>query len=447
MKACPSCGRLYPEDAGFCPVDGAGLSRASRAPVLPADDVRVGQVLGSRYQVRRVIADGGMGRVYEGLDLTERRSVAVKVLHPSVAADPIQIERFEREFSTSRALAHPRIAEVFDFIDLGAGQRALVMELLYGEELRDALRREGTIGPARVVRMVSQSAQALDEAHQRNIVHRDLKPANLYLCQTAEGDNVKVLDFGSVKDTARGARKLTALGTTIGSPDYMSPEQAQGSAALDHRADVWALAVITFEALTGGLPFTAPAPAQMLLAIVSKRPRVASAVARELGRTLPSSLDRALEQGLRKAPSGRYASVGAFADALGHAFGLPGAHDDWASWPERRLTAEIEARLPELLAEARGPAASPADDFFGEAGALEVKALAPPPLSLPPVPGAAVHQEPTDPIIVSMPPGPVSLLPSVPAGVPRPGALRTVLVWALFMGVVVSLGLLFLVFR
>jgi eukaryotic-like serine/threonine-protein kinase len=446
LKACPTCGRLYPEDAGFCPVDGAGLARASRAPVLPADDVRVGQVLGSRYQVRRVIADGGMGRVYEALDVVEHRSVAIKVLHPSVAADPIQIERFEREFSTSRALAHPCIARVFDFIELGSGQRALVMELLYGEELRDTLGREGTIGPARVVRMVSQASQALDEAHRRHIVHRDLKPANLYLCQTADGDDVRVLDFGSVKDTARGARKLTALGTTIGSPDYMSPEQAQGSAALDHRADVWALAVITFEALTGGLPFTAPAPAQMLLAIVSKRPRVASALARDAGRTLPSSLDRTLEQALCKAPSGRHGSAGAFADALGHAFGLAGDHDDWASWPERRLTAEIEASWPELMAASATPAPSAQDDFFGEAGALEGKPQAPPPLSFPPKLGAMGPQGSAVPIIVSMPPAPVSLLPSVPAGVPRPGGLRSVLMWTLFLGVVVSLGVLFLIF-
>src|SRR6188768_2717957 len=132
MKACPSCGRLYPEDAGFCPVEGTGLTRVSRVPVLPAADARVGQALGSRYQIRRVIADGGIGRVYEALDLAEGRSVAVKVLHPAVATDPVQIERFEREFATSRALAHERVVEVLDFIAIGSDERALMMELLYG---------------------------------------------------------------------------------------------------------------------------------------------------------------------------------------------------------------------------------------------------------------------------------------------------------------------------
>src|SRR5688572_31306295 len=131
MNACPSCGRLYPSDAAFCPVDGTGLIRASKVPVRPESDARVGQALASRYQVRRVIADGGMGRVYEALDLAESRSVAVKVLHAAVAADPVQIERFEREFSLSGLLAHPGVVRVLDFVEVAGGERALVMELLY----------------------------------------------------------------------------------------------------------------------------------------------------------------------------------------------------------------------------------------------------------------------------------------------------------------------------
>jgi serine/threonine protein kinase len=371
MKACPSCGRLYPEDAGFCPVDGVGLIRASRAPVIPADDARVGQALAGRYQVRRVIADGGMGRVYEALDLAQSRSVAVKVLHAAVAADPVQIERFEREFSLSGLLVHPGIVRVLDFVELAGGERALVMELLYGEELKNTLAREGSLAPARVVRMVSQVAQALDVAHKQKLVHRDLKPDNLFLCQTAEGDTVKILDFGSVKDTARNARQLTALGTTLGSPSYMSPEQAQGATSLDHRADVWSLAVIAFEALTGQLPFTGQMPAQILLAIISKRPAVASRLGSSSGQALPTSVDRVLEQAFRKAPAGRFASAGALADALGLAFGLSGTHRDWATWPERRLTTEITAALPALLAAAPAQAPSAVDDFFGESGALE----------------------------------------------------------------------------
>lgn len=439
MKACPSCGRLYPEDAGFCPVDGVGLIRASRAPVIPADDARVGQALAGRYQVRRVIADGGMGRVYEALDLAESRSVAVKVLHAAVAADPVQIERFEREFSLSGLLAHPGVVRVLDFVEVAGGERALVMELLYGEELKNTLAREGSLAPARVVRMVSQVAQALDVAHKQKLVHRDLKPDNIFLCQTAEGDTVKILDFGSVKDTARNARQLTALGTTLGSPSYMSPEQAQGATSLDHRADVWSLAVIAFEALTGQLPFTGQMPAQILLAIISKRPAVASRLGSSSGQALPTSVDRVLDQAFRKAPAGRFASAGALADALGGAFGLSGTHRDWATWPERRLTTEIAAALPALLAAAPAQAPSAVDDFFGESGALEGRPVAPPPLSLPPR-----RETPDDgstaPLLVDMPVPqsygrPLPFMPSLPAGVPSSSPAKGLLVWFVVLGV------------
>jgi len=437
MKACPSCGRLYPEEAGYCPVEGTMLVRASRAPVLPADDARVGQALGGRYQVRRVIADGGMGRVYEALDLVQEQSVAIKVLHAAVAEDPVQIERFEREFALSRVLVHEGVVRVLDFIELGQGERALVMELLYGEELKNTLAREGAISPARVVRMISQVARVLDVAHAQKLVHRDLKPENLFLCQTTAGDDVKILDFGSVKDTARGARQLTALGTTIGSPNYMSPEQAQGQPDLDHRADVWSLAVIAFEALVGELPFSGATTAHILLAIVSKRPKTASLVAASAGRWLPTSLDRVLEQALRKAPAGRFDSAGAFADALGGALGLVGTHDEWAAWPERQLTAEIAAAVPRLPQGGDAPPASPLDDFFGEAGVLELKAVAPPPLSLRPR-STAERAESREPAPLEWGPlepprvaPPASLAPSLPPGVPRPLSTRSVLGWAL----------------
>src|SRR5690606_25626523 len=116
VKACPTCGRLYPEDAGFCPVEGARLTSATQAP-LPSDenDARLGNVVNGRYQVRRVVADGGMGRVYEALDLEQRRNVALKILHADVARDEVQVERFKREFEVSQELPHEHIVEVIDF--------------------------------------------------------------------------------------------------------------------------------------------------------------------------------------------------------------------------------------------------------------------------------------------------------------------------------------------
>src|SRR5690606_26695400 len=218
MKACPVCGRLYPADAGVCPADGQQLMSATQVPIAgDAQDARIGQVLLGRYQVRRVVADGGMGRVYEALDMVERRNCAVKVLHPDVVRDPVAVERFKREFEVSQLLPHQHIVEVIDFQPTHDGSFGLVMEFLYGEELRATLKREGVMPPERIVRMLSQIAIGLDEAHARKLVHRDLKPDNIFLCQTREGDIVKVLDFGSAKDKADNAKKLTVVGTTIGS--------------------------------------------------------------------------------------------------------------------------------------------------------------------------------------------------------------------------------------
>ncbi|HKY38662.1 MAG TPA: serine/threonine-protein kinase [Polyangiaceae bacterium] len=372
MKACPLCGRLYPDDAGFCPVDGAQLSSATQVPVLADDqDARIGQLLCNRYQVRRVVADGGMGRVYEALDMQLRRNVALKVLHPDVAGDQVAVERFKREFEVSKLLPHDHIVEVLDFQPTNDGSFALVMEFLYGEELRATLKREGTISPARMIRMLSQVAIGLDGAHSRKFVHRDLKPDNLFLCQTSAGDTVKLLDFGSVKDKGESAKKLTVLGTTIGSPFYMAPEQAQGLDTLDHRADVWALAAIIYESVVGSVPFMGVNGPSILLEILTKDPKSPSQAVKNSKHPVPPTLDRVMTHAFKKQAAQRIGSVGALADSIGAAYGLTGNHLEWARISEAELSARIAAQLPALMQPAApvGPA-SVADSFFGESDAL-----------------------------------------------------------------------------
>src|SRR5690606_20056914 len=140
MKACRTCGRLYPPEAGYCPVDGASLVTASQAPPAPvAQDPRLSEVILGRYQLRRVVADGAMGRVYEALDLGRRQNVAVKILHPKVSEDRVQVERFKREFEVSAQLPHEHIISVYEFSQTERGEYAMVMEFLYGEELRATL--------------------------------------------------------------------------------------------------------------------------------------------------------------------------------------------------------------------------------------------------------------------------------------------------------------------
>lgn len=347
MRGCPECRRLYPETAAFCHVDGRALSDAIDLAIPPQrDDARVGSVLLERYRIYRVVRDGGTGRVYEALDQISRRQVALKVLHEDVARDEVAVERFRREFELSQRLKHAHIVEVFDFRSTHDGSYVLVMEFLRGEELRALLQRETTLSPARVIRMLSQVALAMDAAHLRACVHRDLKPDNLFLNQTPAGDESKILDFGSAKDQSREAKPLTVLGTTLGSTLYMSPEQARGL-PVDPRTDVWALGVIAYECLTGRVPFVGMNAPSTLLEIVGGTAAPASACS-ELRYPVPRAVDRVLETAFSKEPAERTASAGALADGLGRAYGLSGSHADWATRDESALEQELGVGLHSL---------------------------------------------------------------------------------------------------
>ncbi|MEJ7727996.1 MAG: serine/threonine-protein kinase [Polyangiaceae bacterium] len=356
MKSCTTCQRLYPDDGGFCPIDGQKLQPVEEVPV-PSDpkDPRVGATFcAGRYQIRRIVADGGMGRVYQALDMRENRSVAMKILHQDVATDSVARTRFAREAELSASLPHAHIVETLAFEKTEDQSYALVMEYLEGEELRMLLKRDKTLPAERVVRMLSQIGVGLGPAHERKVVHRDLKPDNVFLCGTSDGDVVKLLDFGSVRDNSEGAKKLTVMGTTIGSPFYMAPEQAQGLATLDHRADVWSLAAIAYECLTGAVPFQGNTGPAILLAILTRDPAPPSEVAKERGLDLPKALDEVMEEALTKDPTIRIATAAALADRMGAAFGLSGHHGEWANVPQAELGERIET------AKAQAAAAPPA---------------------------------------------------------------------------------------
>jgi serine/threonine protein kinase len=365
MKSCPKCMRVFPDDAGFCPADGSALQHASMVPIAnSADDARLGSRLCGRYELRRVVADGGMGRVYEGIDKQTQTRVAVKVLHDEVSKDDVSLERFKREYEISSQLPHDFIVKVLDFQrDETSGVWLLVMEFLDGEELRFILKREKSVEPARLVRMLSQTAIGLDGAHNRQFVHRDLKPDNLFLCGTREGDNVKILDFGSVKDKNKDAKKLTVLGTTIGSPFYMAPEQAQGLETLDARADVFALAAITYECITGTVPFTGNNGPSILLAILTKDPDPVSAKSATAKYPIPKALDDVLEEALAKNPNIRTKSVGDFATAVGRGYGLTGDHKEWSRVPTADLGRQIADAALRAPVPMQRPIEAAADPF------------------------------------------------------------------------------------
>ncbi len=352
LNACPQCQRTFPaEDSAFCPADGTALKPIDQLPT-PADpdDPLVGHRVADRFEVRRVIAEGSMGRVYEARELPEERRVAVKVLHPVVAEDPVNIERFRREAETSKQLAHDYIVDVIDFASVpsvpGRSKRTwyLAMEYLDGEELRSLLAREKTLSLATVARITSQIALALDPAHRGGCVHRDMKPDNIFLVRDGDDVRVKLLDFGSVKFTRGQDRghKLTVLGTTIGSPYYMAPEQAQGDPDLDHRADVWAVNAILYECLTGRVPFKGANGPQILFRILSDEPEPPTFV----NEALPARLDDVLMKGFKKKPAERYQTVGELADALGLALGLRGSHAEWAVTPSADLLKQLPGSKP-----------------------------------------------------------------------------------------------------
>ena len=312
--------RVFPDDAGFCPADGSALQFASMVPVASGEDPRLGTRLCNRYELRRVVADGGMGRVYEGIDKQTQTRIAVKVLHDDVAKDDVALERFKREFEISSSLPHDHIVKVLDFQrDEAAGVWLLVMEFL-------------------------------DGAHSRQFIHRDLKPDNLLLCGTREGDEVKILDFGSVKDKNKDAKKLTVLGTTIGSPYYMAPEQAQGLDTLDARADVFALAAIAYECMCGVVPFPGSNGPSILLAILTKEPDPPSLSAPKAKFHIPPKMDEVMEEALAKNPNIRTKSVGALADAIGHAYGLSGDHKQWATTPQPVLAQQVQEAKARVMA-------------------------------------------------------------------------------------------------
>jgi serine/threonine protein kinase len=350
MKSCPRCRRGYPDDAGFCPADGTALIQASLVPVASPDDPRLGLKLSERYEMRRVVADGGMGRVYEGIDKQTNTRIAIKVLHSDVAQDEVALERFKREYQISSALPHQHIVKVLDFQrDAAHGLWLLVMEFLDGEELRVVLKREKRLPPERLVRMLSQVALGLDEAHAKQYVHRDLKPDNIFLCGTREGDLVKILDFGSVKDKNKQSKKLTVLGTTIGSPYYMAPEQAQGLETLDARADVFALGAIAYECLVGAVPFDGNNGPQILLSIMTKDPQPPTVRGKGGDIPIPPALDHVMDEALAKNPNIRIGSVGALADAIGRAYGLTGDHRQWAVTPQPELKRMVDEARPRTL--------------------------------------------------------------------------------------------------
>ena len=214
----------------------------------------VGATLENRYLITAHIAAGGMASVYRGRDLQADRDVAVKVMRPDLVSSPDLVERFRREADILRRLDHPNVVRVTDLGRSRDGLVYLVMELLAGETLFDRLRRERTLPPDEIVPILVQVCAGLEAAHALGVVHRDLKPENVYLARSAAGEAAKILDFGIAKFPVASDVAKTAIGVVVGTPEYLSPEQATGG-VVDGRADLYSVGLIAWRALVGHHPF------------------------------------------------------------------------------------------------------------------------------------------------------------------------------------------------
>jgi len=254
MRVCPKCDTKT--DAKICPDCGIATIDEAKFQQSASDPAHlIGRVLMGRYEVVKLLGRGGMGDVYYGIQKAIARKCAIKVLKTSLLENLDAVKRFHREVLLASSLNHPNIVNIYDFGRTEDGLLFMVMEVLQGESLRAVLNREGQMEPYRVASIVMQVAKALIEAHSKGMVHRDLKPENIFIRTFGDEEVVKVLDFGIAKLLGNDSGEtLTRDGMVIGSPEYMSPEQAAGQ-AVDLRSDLYSLGMIGYEMLTGFQPF------------------------------------------------------------------------------------------------------------------------------------------------------------------------------------------------
>jgi serine/threonine-protein kinase len=310
-RACPTCRTPLPIQAHFCLNCGAATPTEPGVPerTAPTEAVEISRLtraLAASYRIERVLGEGGMATVYLAEDPKHRRRVAVKVMRPELA-ETLGTERFLREVEIAAQLSHPHILPVFDS---GSAEGFLyyVMPYVEGESLPARLAREKQLPIPEALRLAREVAEALAFAHERGIVHRDIKPANILL----SAGHALVADFGIARAIAGGGRALTQTGLAIGTPQYMSPEQAMGASDVDGRVDIYALGCVLYEMIAGEPPFAGPTAQAVIARSLTETPRPLGASRQGLAPRVSAVVSRALA----KSPADRFQSGAEMADAL-----------------------------------------------------------------------------------------------------------------------------------
>jgi serine/threonine-protein kinase len=313
MKICPVCSTEYADDVKFCSKDGQTLRSTTRASDL------VGQIVADRYHVVKKLGEGGMGQVYLAEHVKMGRRSAIKVMNPAMVHDPDAVARFNREASNASRISHPNVCAIYDFGETPEGLIFLAMEFIEGEPLGD-----GALSLARATNIFLQTADALEAAHELGIVHRDLKPANIMLTKGRSGtDTVKVVDFGIAKAVGgdESGQKVTKTGLVLGTPEFMSPEQLSGDKV--DGSDLYSLALVLYQMLTGKLPFDATTAQEIMVKRLTDEPLKLAAARPDL--SFPPGLQQVLDTALARTPAERYQSVAKFAADVAAVTGRPAA--------------------------------------------------------------------------------------------------------------------------
>jgi serine/threonine-protein kinase len=342
MKTCPTCQKTYPDDFSLCPRDGAHLTAQAMET-----EAQLAAGLSRRFRLVRRLGKGGMGTVFLAEQIgVGNRPVALKVLNRKLLDDPDFLLRFQNEAGSTGRIHHPNVVTIHESAQGDDGTPYIAMEFLEGESLREVLKERGALPVTEVAEILQQAARGLNAAHKLGIIHRDLKPDNIFLTRGDDGELiVKVVDFGIAK--LHESSMHTQTGMVLGTPAYMSSEQAYGmrSDELDARSDIYSLGVVVYEMLTGRLPFHSDTPAGYLRMHMLEEPPPFPAAAQ--GLIVPPRVEAVVMKALKKEREERYQSTLEFAQAF-VAAALPApAADISEPLPSTKVVVSPAAREPD----------------------------------------------------------------------------------------------------